>query len=264
MSLPGYSIIDLSHTIHEKMFHVPGDPQPKIQKISSSKIDLVNLNMIKMTERTGTHCRVPLMQNDTAEGASDVPVNNLVNHAVVFHCSTKVGSDQDFMFTEKHLEDWENENGLVPRGCIALLETGWSRHWGNPDRYYAKTNNGNDGGSSRNGAMVTQPAPSSVATVEESHYPGFSEECIRILVEERQVIGLGTDAQSIEPGNIYHLKRYQLLGGKAFLCIENLKNLDRLPNMGSLLFIGLLPIKGGNGSPARILGLKPEQQHTVM
>ena len=38
---------------------------------------------------------------------------------------------------------------------------------------------------------------------------------------------------------------------------ECLARLDELPATGALLFLGVLPIAGGSGSPARVLALMP-------
>jgi kynurenine formamidase len=40
--------------------------------------------------------------------------------------------------------------------------------------------------------------------------------------------------------------------------IENLTNLKSLPATGALVFIGVLPLVDGSGSPARILALVPK------
>jgi kynurenine formamidase len=40
--------------------------------------------------------------------------------------------------------------------------------------------------------------------------------------------------------------------------IENLTNLKQLPATGALVFVGVLPLVDGSGSPARILALVPK------
>ncbi|CAN5378405.1 hypothetical protein BH11CYA1_BH11CYA1_22660 [soil metagenome] len=44
------------------------------------------------------------------------------------------------------------------------------------------------------------------------------------------------------------------------LLIENLNNLELLPAQGATIFIGVLPIRNGTGSPARVIAQLPEQE----
>ncbi len=114
-----------------------------------------------------------------------------------------------------------------------MAYTGWDEKWSDAKEFF-----GFDG----NGGM---------------HFPGFSEEAVIFLMEKRGVKGLGIDTHGIDPGYDEEYKSNTALFERGGFHLENLANLGKLPPKGFYVFIGALPIKGGSGSPARVLALIP-------
>src|SRR5216683_869243 len=79
------------------------------------------------------------------------------------------------------------------------------------------------------------------------------------LLLERKISGLGCDTLSIDPGNskdfpVHHL----VLGADAFQ-LENLADLQDLPEAGAFLIAAPIKLEGGSGGPVRVFGLVAEK-----
>ena len=91
-----------------------------------------------------------------------------------------------------------------------------------------------------------------------SDLPGFGVDAARFLVEQRQVVGVGTDTLGIDPGCAADFPVHKQVTHPAGLWhLENLQNLRQLPALGAWVVVGVLPLVGGSGSPARVLALVP-------
>jgi len=87
------------------------------------------------------------------------------------------------------------------------------------------------------------------------HFPGFSLEAAKFLVEARSVVGLGIDTLSIDygPSRDFPVHQYNLAHGLYHL--ENVANLDRAPQAGALVMVAPMKLEGGSGGPVRIFAL---------
>jgi len=84
---------------------------------------------------------------------------------------------------------------------------------------------------------------------------------VRFLVDDRDVVGFGTEAIGTDAGQGYHLKPpypcHYFMHGAGRYGLQCLTNLDQLPPTGSVIFCPPLKIKHGSGSPIRALALVP-------
>jgi kynurenine formamidase len=84
---------------------------------------------------------------------------------------------------------------------------------------------------------------------------------VKFLVDQRQVLGFGSEAIGTDAGQAFHLKppypcHYYMHGSGRF-GLQCLTNLDLLPPTGAVIFAAPLKIKDGSGSPLRVLALVP-------
>ncbi|HEX4463298.1 MAG TPA: cyclase family protein [Solirubrobacterales bacterium] len=138
--------------------------------------------------------------------------------------------------TVAHLEAWEQEHGRFEPGEIALLLTGWSKH-------YVK---GEAGRAFLHEPVVLQSRPAWPAP----------EADAAIFLHERGVNTIGIDAPSMgsaEEGNEVH--RAGLSRKMAF--VEGLTNLDRLPPRGASFVFLPIKIAVASGAPGRAIALLP-------
>ena len=71
---------------------------------------------------------------------------------------------------------------------------------------------------------------------------------------------MDTDTHGADPGNDQEFGASFAMYEVDGMILECLTGLDQLPPFGSTLVIGGWPIKGGSGSPARVLAFVPPTQ----
>lgn len=138
--------------------------------------------------------------------------------------------------TVAQLEAWEAEHGRFQPGEIALLLTGWSKH-------YVK---GEPGKAFLHEPVVLQSRPAWPAP----------EAAAAIFLHERGVGTIGIDAPSMgsaEEGNEVH--RAGL--GREMAFVEGLANLERLPARGASFLFLPLKIATASGAPGRAIAVLP-------
>jgi kynurenine formamidase len=226
-------IVDLTHPISVGMPAWPGDPVPHIEPVAEIDRDAYRLNVLTIGEHSGTHVGVPAHFYADGTPADLLPPAALIRPAVVVHIADQVVANPDYQLGLADLRAWEGQHGPVAPDAIVLLCAGWAKRWRNPVTYFNADPDGR------------------------MHYPGFSAEVTRFLIEVRQIGGLGIDTPGVDPGLDETFAANKLLLGGHRIHLENLTNLDQLPATGATLFVGLLPIVGGSGSPARVLALVP-------
>jgi kynurenine formamidase len=181
-----------------------------------------------------THLLLPSSVVKGKPTVAQIPVRDLLVHAVVVDIADRVAQAQDYRLTAEDLQAWERRNGRIPRGSAVLLHTGWSRRWGDPARYLN---------------LDAQGVP---------RVPSISPRAVAFLVGERDIRGVGLDAwvsevaagvSGGEDGT-----RPLLYAGKWQLV--NLTNLDRLPAKGAKLVIAPLRLQAGS-APARVIAILP-------
>ena len=218
-----FSPITLTHVLDERIPLWPGDPPFATRSVATLPRDGYNLRAFGMGEHSGTHANAPaafLPQGTTAENLPP-----LFAPAVVFTLEEEARSHPRCRLSPRHVEVWEAAHGRVPAGCIALLHTGWDALWSQPQRYLAS-------------------------------WPGFSPQAAELLVA-RGVAGLGTDTHGLDPCDAGGYPVNTLLATHALWMLECLCHLDRLPPVGAWVTGGALPLRGGTGAPAVLVGLVP-------
>jgi kynurenine formamidase len=193
-------------------------------------------NNFTMSEHTGTHFDAPVhwaSGKDLADNSVDaIDPAQFIAPAVVIDCSKEAAADPDFLLTRDFIESWEAEHGRIPEGCWVLMRTDWSKL--DVDAY---TNRREDG----------------------AHTPGPDAGAVKFLVEERGAHGFGTETIGTDAGQAHLLEppypAHTLFHGAGKYGLQCLQNLDQLPPTGAVIIAAPLKIKGGSGSPLRVLAL---------
>ncbi len=194
-------------------------------------------NNFSCGEHTGTHFDAPIhwiSGRDLPNNAVDtIPVQNFVAPACVIDCSEAVKADADYLMTVADIERFEAAHGRIPQGAWVLMRTDWSKRH-DPEAYQ----NFDEAG---------------------QHTPGPSTEAVRFLVEQRDVLGFGSEAIGTDAGQGYHLRPpypcHYYMHGAGRYGLQCLSNLDLLPPTGAVLICPPLKIENGSGSPLRVLAL---------
>ncbi|HWV61259.1 MAG TPA: cyclase family protein [Sphingopyxis sp.] len=193
-------------------------------------------NNFTVSEHTGTHFDAPIhwiTGKDLPNNAVDtVAPADFVAGAVVIDISDKAAADPDYLLTVADIEAWEADHGRIPPRSWVMLRTDWSKR--DVDAY---TNRREDG----------------------AHTPGPSAEAVQFLVDERDAHGLGVETIGTDAGQAHLLDpaypAHTLFHAAGRYGLQCLENLDRLPATGSVIVAAPLKIKGGSGSPLRVLAL---------
>lgn len=219
--------IDLSQTLEEHMPHFPTHSK-FLHNLWGSYWhgDRALTYQLVMSEHNGTHVDAPAhFISDSKPHAhitiEQVPPERLIGRGARIDCRSLQEGDY---VSKDFISDWESRHGALEAGDIVLFNFGWSARWGlrpNHRRYV-------------------------------DDWPGVGMDAAHYLVE-RKVGAIGVDTLSPDPVAALEKKPiHPVLLEKQVLIIENLTNLDQLPD--SFLFLALpLKIRGGSGSPIRAI-----------
>ncbi|ACN13754.1 conserved hypothetical protein [Desulforapulum autotrophicum HRM2] len=227
----GLKVVDLTHPLDENIPIWPGDSEFKLAARASYEKDGYLTHSLAVGEHSGTHWSTPNTFVPGGRHAGMFTPQELVVPAVVMDIRAKTCQDRDYCLTVEDVTAWEAVYGEIPLGSLVVLFTGWQERWNDSCSFF---------GLDRENTM---------------HWPGFGRDAVIHLVEERKIAGLGTDTHGIDPGNDGAFKASGAIFRADKIVLECLAGLDGLPAVGAMLVIGGLPLNGGTGSPARVLGL---------
>jgi kynurenine formamidase len=226
------AIIDLSRSLStETPLFDPSDTGMKYEILSTLENDGCETGYLSLPEHFGTHVDAP---SHFVKGLSidNVPPQKLILPGVIIDIRKQVQANADYQLTVAAVKNAE-EVGPIPEGSIILLLTGWSEKYADASSYRNPDSSG------------------------KMHFPGFSVEAAKYLIENKKPSAFGIDTLSIDHGASpdYAVHKYALSQG--VLLVENLHELEKLPLRGSVIFCGALKIQNGTGSPARVLAMAP-------
>lgn len=229
-------VIDLTYPLNEENAYWPiGSYTPfTYEVIANIKRDKVLSGKYSTPEHLGTHIDAPNHFETNKPSVDQIPLEQLVGPAVVIDATEKTGRDADYAVSVSDVLLWEKANGSIPAGAIVLLNTGWSTRWNNFEDY--KNND-------KSGTM---------------HFPGYSHEAARFLVEKRHIRGIGIDTLSGDCGASSDFKVHHIINGAGKFILENVANLDKLPPKGAILILAPIKIEGGSGGQCRIWAIVPK------
>lgn len=177
--------IDLSHKMTDKMEVYPGDPEFKLKKITTSD-DSYSLSKISGGLHTGTHIDVPYHYLSNGKKVSDLNINELIGKASILKTKNEI------INKSIKIDDIEIEI-KTSLGKIAILKTGWYKHWGE-DSYFCES-------------------------------PYISKELACFLIEN-DISGIAIDTCSVDKVGQNHIHKMFLKNN--IWIVENLTNMDKL------------------------------------
>jgi kynurenine formamidase len=87
------------------------------------------------------------------------------------------------------------------------------------------------------------------------HFPGYSEDAAKFLVEARNVMGLGIDTPGVDYGSSRKLPVEQYTLAHSVYHLENVTNLDRTPGNGAVVVVAPMKLEAHAEAPVRIFAL---------
>ena len=245
-------VVDLTQTLSPEFPHISLPPEMgqawpfRIEEVSryDERGPAWYWNNFSCGEHTGTHFDAPvhwISGKDLPQNATDsIPPERFIGPASVLNCSEEAKKDADFLLSVDWIKGWEKKHGRIPPRAWVLMRTDWSRRSHDPVAYQNYDETG-------------------------QHTPGPDVDAVKFLVEERDILGFGTESIGTDAGQAQHLRPpypcHYLMHGAGRYGLQCLANLDQLPPTGAVVIAAPLKIRNGSGSPLRAIALVEAPLH---
>lgn len=196
-------------------------------------------NNFSCGEHTGTHFDAPVHwvtgKDHPNNSVDTIDPQQFIGPACVVDASHEVASNPDWLLDVPYLEAWETRHGRIPQGAWLLFRTDWSKRISDPASFVNMKEDG-------------------------AHTPGPTQAAVEWMIQ-RGVRGFGVETINTDAGQSYAWSTpypcHTLMHGANKYGLQCLSRLDELPAVGAMVLAAPLKIKGGSGSPLRVLALVP-------
>lgn len=228
-------VVDLTHALSESSPYWP-DPAGNpfhYDTLVKQPSGAVAMGRYSTPEHFGTHMDASTHSADKQASVDSLVPEELMGPAVVIDASIQCASDADYALSVQDIMDWEAQNGSIPERAIVIMSTGWDEKWDNYESYKNQDAHG------------------------QMHFPGFSVEAARFLVNERNILGIGIDDFSVDAAIADGFPAHSIVNGAGKFHLENVANVSLLPAKGAYLIVAPIKIEGGSGGQVRIFAVVP-------
>lgn len=239
LGLEDYRLVDLTYPFDETTVYWPTSRPFEHERVAWGRTPqgywYSSFNFCT-SEHGGTHLDAPIHFAESGLSVEKLPLERLFAEAVVIDVALRCEHNPDYTVTAEDIRAFEQAHGKIPNGAIVLVRTGWGRYW--PDKgMYLGTDRPGD--------------------VENLRFPGIGPDAARLLVE-RGVAAVGIDTASTDPGYSRTFETHQILAEANIAGLENVANLQMMPEKGGYVVALPMKIASGSGAPCRIIGLVPK------
>ncbi|MGZ5477155.1 MAG: cyclase family protein [Thermoanaerobaculia bacterium] len=239
INLKNADIVDLTFAFDANTLYWPSSPSGfELKRLAYGPTPagyFYSSNAFCAPEHGGTHIDAPIHFAAGGKSVDQIPAQQLIAPAVVIDVTRQAAADPDYRVTLADVQSWESRNGAIPKGAIVFLRTGWGLRYGNRKAYF---------GDDRPGAT------------DKLHFPSYGADAAKLLLA-RRVGALGVDTASIDYGQSRDFIVHQIANGAGTPGLENIANLERVPERGAWVVALPMKIAGGSGGPLRIVALVP-------
>lgn len=231
-------VIDLTHPLDDQSPYWPEGSGPSpfhARVVSTFEKGGYFARDLEFPEHFGTHMDAPAHFDPKGKTLDQIPVSQFLRAAIVIDVSESARSNADYRVTAQDLKIWEKRNGAIPSGCVVFFLTGWGQRWPSQKEY------------------MNQDAQGTL------HFPGLSLEAAHYLLDHSHPAAIGIDTASIDYGPSQNLEVHRLTMPAGLYHLENVANLNRLPARGAYVVALPMNLRGGSGSPTRVLALMPNK-----
>jgi kynurenine formamidase len=210
-------VVDLTQHLENGMAVSPGLADPSFTDIAVVERDGYAMSEYHLLNHMGTHVDAPAHQIAGGDSLDEIPLERLITDAVTLDVSGRESGPIS-------REELEPLLGPVREGDIVFLHSGNARNWGS-DAYWT--------------GWTYPDADASAALI------------------ERGISAIGFDGPSADPVDTTTFELHRIWLGAGRMIIENLTNLDRLPERARVV-VAPMKVRGANGAPARIFAFLPD------
>ncbi|MGN6485123.1 MAG: cyclase family protein [Thermomicrobiales bacterium] len=230
-SIPASSIVDMTHVMAPEFPVWPGNEPFAIENLVTVAADGFYANKLTFWEHTGTHLDAPAHFDADGLTAELLPVGNFIAPLAVIDISARAAEDPDTGVTPDDIAAWEAANGPLPAGAFVAMYSGWEARLGDPASFINMDADG------------------------VQHYPGFTPEAATFLIDERDIVGIGVDTLSQDPGNSADFGTHIAILSAGRYGIEGMASLGLVPPAGGTIVVGAPKHVHASGGPTRAFTL---------
>ncbi len=227
-------VVDLTHNLND---HSPNWEGTEKSPFSAKELGNIRARRLLLPHfqharalRNASRCSCAL-RTGHVDGGPDSAPSAWCARLWCSNVSAKTSEHPDYEISVADIAEYESKNGEIPTGAVVMVYTGWEDRWNFPKAF-------------RNAAADGVP-----------HFPGYSLEAAQFLVKTRNVVGLGIDTMSIDPGASKTYPVHQFTAKSSVYQLENVANLGLLPPSGATVVVAPIKLENGSGGPVRLLAL---------
>ena len=210
-------IVDLTHPLSDDMPVYPGLARPSFAPIARVESDGYAMSRYELLNHIGTHVDAPSHLVAGGDTLDEIALERLICDAFTIDVSARTPGPLPRAELEPHL-------AAIRPGDLVLLNSGNAANYGS-----------------------------------EAYWTGWSypdPDASRALIE-RGISGIGFDGPSADPVDTTDYGLHRIWLGAGRLILENLANLDRLPQRAPVV-IAPMKVSAANGAPVRAFALLPD------
>lgn len=188
----------------------------------------------------GTHIDAPIHFAKNTRYLDDISQKERVLPLYVIHLEDKVKETPGYSVTVEDIKEWEEEFGKIPKGSFVAFSSGWYKKFHSTTAFENEDEKG------------------------VQHTLGWSIPALEYLSRTRGVTAIGHETLNTDSG-VDAAEAGFLVAELWWLAedkyqIELMAHLDKVPSIGSLIWIGVPHIKEAPGFPAEVYAIIPEKE----
>jgi kynurenine formamidase len=227
------NIVDLTHTLTSDFPFIPVKKLTypfELIPMATLKDNGVEANSWKIHEHLGTHTDAPNHFIQGQKSLDQLELRNLIVPVLVIDIEAKALKSSDAELTVDDINKFEKEFGKIPDHSCVMMYSGWEKHL-------------------KDSLFV------GLDSKQVKHYPGFSNDAIKFLVNERNIAGIGVDVLSFDPGIDENYTGHKTLFEAGKWGIECVANLNKIPKTGATVIVAAPKVGKATGGFSRIIAV---------
>lgn len=226
-------IVDLTHTLNSDFPFIPVKKLTypfELIPMATLKDNGVEANSWKIHEHLGTHTDAPNHFIQGQKSLDQLELKDLIVPVVVIDIEAKASKSNDAELTVDDIAKFEKEFGRIPSHACVMMYSGWEKHL--------------------NDSLFV-----GLDSKQVKHYPGFSNDAIKFLVNERNIAGIGVDVLSFDPGTDENYTGHKTLFEAGKWGVECVANLNKIPKTGATVIVAAPKVGKVTGGFTRIIAV---------
>jgi kynurenine formamidase len=226
-----HEVVDLTHSFENQA------PDPVVVRNATyrlqtvAKLERESLHSNSLLEQFGTRLEAPSGFAAGLWTVDQIPAERLVAPLAVVDVTANTLGQPDYQISIEDIVAWERVHEQIPLGAVVIARTGWDSRWASAADYR---------NADSKGVM---------------HFPGYSEDAVKFLVQGRNALGLGIDTMRLDHGSSKDFPIRQFALAHSVYELDNVTNLDRAPVAGGMIVVAPAKMQNRSISPVRILAL---------